>query len=300
MTDNSDELLGSGDLDASPIDQDDQVDIMSYTRSSQSLPQGYVDHPNYNNMSQSRSSGPSFSSIDRSNSQFDSRMSYASNNNNMERFVPVQQPLTQSRHLLQQLDLTYSYPQSEHQQQSSVYNDVAPQGWPPRVERLQPTWPANNDRQPGSMSGHRQGPYSPSTPSSTWSNPSPGGPTTPSSTSPNYFPTLTTPFYPGQPSVSDYQTVSSPSTSHPVSTPSPLYESVSHAQPSMMSKEYAPRVYSSTGTIQLSSSYGTPPSSRPPLGYPQSTLPRVRTTLEYPNSQPSSAPSSGPVFWSRE
>jgi len=239
--------------------------------------------------------------MDRSNGQFDPRMPYApSNNSTMERFVPVQ-PLTQPRHLLQQLDLNYSYSQSEHQQQSSAYNDVAPQGWPPRVERLQPTWPGNNDRQPGSMSGHRQGPYSPSTPSSTWSNPSPGGPTTPS-TSPNYFPTLNTPFYPGQPSVSDYQTASSPSISHPVSTPSPLYEPVSQAQPSMMSKEYAPRVYT-TGTIQLSNSY-TSPSSRPPLAYTQRNLPRVQTTLEYPNSQPSSS-SSGqgslpPVFWSRE
>jgi hypothetical protein len=145
--------------------------------------------------------------------------------------------------------------------------------------------------------GHRQ-PYSPSTPSSTWSN-SPNGPSTPSSTSPNYFPTLNTPFYPSQSSVAaDYP---SP---HPMSTPPPLYEPVSHGHPTnMMSKEYAPRVYSSTGVVQLvETSY--PPSRAPLCSYPQRNLPRVETTtMEYPNSQPSSSSSSSGrdgYQWSRE
>lgn len=292
MADNSDELLGSGDLDASPIDTDDHIDTISYTRPSHSLPQGFVDHPKYN-LSQSRNSGPPLSSLDRSNGQFDSRLSYVpSSNGTMDRFV---QPLA-AQQPRQQPDLSYPYPQSQYHQ----FNDVAPQGWPPRVERLQPTWLGSNERQSGSMGGHRQSPYSPSTPSTTWSNSSPSGPTTPA-TSPNYFPTLNTPFYPGQPGVGDYQAVSSPSTSHPVSTPSPLYEPLSHTQPSMMSKEYTPRVYDPSSVIQY-----PPPSSRPPHSYSQKSLPRVQTTMDYPNSQPSSSSSSSghgsvpPGFWPRE
>ena len=213
-----------------------------------------------------------------------------SSNSTVERFT---QPLIQPRHLLQHNNLNYAYPQTQHQLRSSAYDDVAPQGWPPKVERLPPTWLGNNDQHSGSMGTHRQAPYSPSTPSSPWSNPS-NGPTTPS-TSRNYFPTLNTPFYPDQPSIADY-TISSQSNSHHISTPSPLYEPVSHSQPNMMSKEYAPRVYSSNGDIQSDNSY----SSRP-LSYPQRDLPRVQTAMEYPNSQPSSSisgPSTG--YWSRE
>ncbi|KAF8815916.1 hypothetical protein BYT27DRAFT_6489395 [Phlegmacium glaucopus] len=298
MADNADELLGSRDLEGSPTEPDDHVDAIAYTRPSHSVPQGFVDHPKYS-MTQSRSSGPPFPSSDRPNGQFDPRMSYAPpSNGNVERFM---QPLAQPRHLLQQHDLNYTYSQSQppHQLQSSAFNDVAaPQGWPPRVDRMQPTWVGSSDPQSGPMGGgHRQAPYSPSTPSSTWSNLSPSGPTTPS-TSTNYFPTLNTPFYPGQPNVTDYQTISSPSNSHPMSTPSPQYEPLSHTQPnSMMSKEYAPRVYNSTGGIQSGNSYS----------YPQRNLPRVQTTVEYPNSsQPSSSSSSSghgsvpPGFWPRE
>ena len=288
MTDNPDELLAGGDLEASSAEPDDPIDATSYTRPSHSLPQSFGDHSKY---SQSRSAGPPFSAIDRSNGQFDPRYG-PSSNSAVERFM---QPMAQPRHL-QQPALNYSYPQSQPQPQSSAYNDVAPQGWSPRVERLPSTWLGSNDRQSGSM-GHRQAPYSPSTPSSTWSNSS--GPTTPA-TSPNYFPTLNTPFYPAQPTVTDYQTISSPSNS----APSPLYEPVSHAQPSMMSKEYAPRVYGSSGVVPSGSSYPHP-SSRPPLSYSQRNLPRVQTAMEYPNSQPSSSSSSGhgsapPGYWSRE
>lgn len=292
-SDNADEL-GGGDLEGSPVDSD-HIDVMSYIRPSHSVSHGFVDHPKYN-LSQSRS-GPPFPSSDRSNDQFDSRISYgSSSNSSVERFT---QPLVQPRHLLQQPNLNYSYPQTQHHQlQSSAYNSVAPQGWPPKIERLQPNWLGNSDRQSGSMGGHRQAPYSPSTPSSAWSN-SPNGPPTPS-TSPNYFPTLNTPFYPDQPSITDYPT-SSPSNSHPMSTPSPLYEPVSHAQSNITSKEYAPRVYSSNG-FQSDNSYPTSASSRP-LSYPQRNLPRVQTTMGYPNSQPpSSSSSSGhpPGYWSRE
>jgi hypothetical protein len=294
-SDNADEL-GSGDLEGSPVDSDDHIDVMSYMRPSHSLSQGFVNHPKYN-PSQSRS-GPPYPPPDHSNGQFDSRISYGpSSNSTVERFM---QPLVQPRHLAQQPNLNYSYPQSQHQLQSSAYNDVAPQGWPPKVDRLQPTWLGNNDRQESvSMGSQKQVPssYSPSTPSSAWSN-SPNGPTTPS-TSPNYFPTLNTPFYPDQPSVADYS-ISSPSKPHPVSTPSPLYEPVSHTQPNMMSKEYAPRVYSSNNAIQSDNSY--PASASRPLSYPQRDLPRVQTTMGYPNSQPpSSSSSSGhpPGYWSR-
>ena len=287
-SDNADEP-GSGDMEGSPVDSDDHIDVMNYVRPSQ----GFVDHPKYN-MSQSRSGLP-YPPPDPSNSQFDSRISYGpSSNSTVERFM---QPMVQPRHLLQLPNLNYAYPQTQHQLQSSAYNGVAPQGWPPKVERLQPTWLGSNDRQSGSMGAHRQTPYSPSTPSSAWSN-SPNGPTTPA-TSPNYFPTLNTPFYPDQPNVADYP-ISSPSNTHPISTPSPLYEPVSHTQPNMMSKEYAPRVYSSNGAIQSDNSY--PASSSRPLSYPQRDLPRVQTTMEYPNSQPPSSSSSGhpPEYWSRE
>lgn len=296
MADNADDLLGSSDMETSPANLDDHIEDVSHTRPSHSLSQSFVDHPKY--MSLSRSSGPPFPSLDRSNSQLETRMSYGlSSNNSAERFM---QPLAQPRHLLQQHDLSYPYLQSQPQ----LHASVAPQGWPPKVERLQPTWLGSSDRQSGPMAGQRQVPYSPSTPSSTWSNPSPTGPTTPS-TSPNYFPTLTTPFYPGQPAVADYQTISSPTNSHPMTTPSPLYEPLSHAQPSMMSKEYIPRVYDSSGAIQSSNSY-PPLSSRPTVSYPQRSLPRVQTAMEYPNSQPSSSSSSSghgsvpPGYWSRE
>ena len=294
-SDNADEL-GNGDLEGSPVDSDDHIDAMSYMRPPHSLSQGFVNQPKHN-LSQSRS-GPPYPPPDHSNGQFDSRISYGtSSNSSVDRFV---QPLVQSRHLLQQpqANLNYSYPQTQRQVQSSTYNGVTPQGWPPKIERLQPTWLGNNDRQSGSMGGHRQAPssYSPSTPSSAWSN-SPSGPTTPS-TSPNYFPTLNTPFYPEQPGIADYP-ISSPSNPHPMSTPSPLYEPVSHTQPNMMSKEYAPRVYSSNGAIQPDNSY--PASSSRPLSYPERDLPRVQTTMEYASSQPQSS-SSGhpPEYWSRE
>jgi hypothetical protein len=292
-SDNADEQ-GSGDLEGSPVDSDDHIDVMSYIRPSHSMSQSFVNHPKYN-LSQSRS-GPPYPPPDHSNGQFDSRVSYGpSSNSTMDRFV---QPSVQPRHLLQQPNLNYSYPQAQQHLESSAYNGVAPQGWPPKNERLQPSWLGNNDRQQsGSMGSHRQAPssYSPSTPSSAWSNSS-NGPTTPS-TSHNYFPTLNTPFYPDQPSIADYPISSS--NPHPMSTPSPLYEPVGHTQPNMMSKEYAPRVYSSNGPMQSDNLY---PSSSRPLSYPQRDLPRVQTTMEYANSQPPSSSSSGhpPGYWSRE
>lgn len=293
--DHGDELLGNGDLEGSPVDSDEHVDMIGYSRPSHSVShhQSFGEHHRYN-MSQSRSEPPP---LDRSNGQYDSRLSYGTSSNGtvVERFM--QPPLAQPRHLQPDVN-NYPYPQSQsHRQSSSAYHGVAPQGWPPRVERLQPTWLGNNDGQQQSGSMGRQ-PYSPSTPSSTWSNSS-NGPSTPSSTSPNYFPTLTTPFYPGQSGVAaaaDYPSVPSP---HPMSTPPPppLYEPVSHGHPNMMSKEYAPRVYSSTGVVvQLENSY--PPSR----AYPQRNLPRAETTMEYPNSQPSSSSSSSGhgYQWSRE
>jgi hypothetical protein len=294
-SDNADDL-GSGDLEGSPVDSD-HIDVMhGYVRPSHSVSQGFVEHPKYD-LSQSRS-GPSFPSPDRSNDQFDSSISYGpSSNGSVDRFI--MQPLAQPRHLLQQPNLNYSYPQTQHQLQSSAYNGVAPQGWPPKIERLQPTWLGNNDRQSGSMGSHRQTPYSPSTPSSAWSN-SPSAPTTPS-TSHNYFPTLNTPFYPDQASIADYPISSPSNNSHPMSSPSPLYEPVSHTQPNMISKEYAPRVYNSDGTIYSDNSY--PTSSSRPLSYPQRNLSRVQTTMGYPNSQPLSSSSSSnhpPGYWSRE
>ena len=64
-------------------------------------------------------------------------------------------------------------------------------------------------------------------------------------------------------------------------TLSPLYVPVGHTQPNIMSRN-ALQVYSSNGAIQSDNLY--PASSSHSLSYPQSDLPRVRTTMEYTNS----------------
>jgi hypothetical protein len=239
LSDNVDNL-GSSDLAGSPpgrvvrLDSDDHIDVtvralsLSYIQQpSHSVSQGFVDHPPKYDLSQSHS-GPPYPSPDLSlaNSQFDSgtRISRGlSSKRTVERFMHCQ-PLVHPRHLLQQPNLSYS----QHQLQFSAYNGVAPPGWSPKVERLQLTsgcqWLGNNDRQSGSMGGYRQAPYSPSTPSSAWSNSSNDLPT--SSTSPIYFPTLNIPFYSYQSNVVDYPIsflrLSNP---HPMS---PIYEAVNH------------------------------------------------------------------------
>ncbi|KAF8154901.1 hypothetical protein B0H34DRAFT_542337 [Crassisporium funariophilum] len=308
LADHTDDLVGSVDLDASPTDLDDHLDttvVSPYSRSSHDVSQSFGDHSKYG-MSQSRSSGHHFASEHpyRSNGHHDSRMSYGSSSSSDR--IPHTHPLTASPRLsVGQGGMNYPYVQSQnHANSPTVFgtDHVGPhQGWQSRVERVQPTWLPSGSQE-RAYGGPKQSSYSPSTPSSAWSNPhdSPTTPANSSSPSPNFFPTLTTPFYPSQHHAPTFQSNAAAPASH-LSTSPAQYDHLHQAN--AMSREFAARGYSASTPIPTGNSY-SPQSGRGHVSYPQRNLPPVQTISGYSHSQPSSSSSSGqenpPQIWSRE
>lgn len=283
-------MSGSFDLESSPTDGEDHVETM-YPRPVQDMSQGILDQKF--SLSQPRSSlSHPFSSSDhhhfRSDTHHDSsRLSYTGSNSTDR----IGSNISNSSSPAISLNaLQYPYgPQSSHAQSPPLFAADSPvgsqQGWQQRgsswhsggQERLPP---------PASMQKHAS--YSSSNSWSSPNDPSPGA-----TSSSNYFPTLNTPFYPHQPTVSSFSTSTNSSHSLQQSSTSSHFENMNAVSPSTMPRDFASRGHGSS----LSSSGNSYTLGRDPFA--QRTLPPMQTLPGYSSSQAITSGNSGPppAFW---
>ncbi|KAF8961179.1 hypothetical protein BDZ97DRAFT_1228412 [Flammula alnicola] len=308
LADHQDDMSGSIDLEAaSPTEPDDQLEASlppSYSRPPYSMSQP-IDHGKYATHSRGPGHQVSSESPFRSNGQHDSRLSYGGSGH-PERMGPSMGSSTSPRLPIGHDGLHFAYGQSPGSAQSpSIFGTesiTSHQSWQPRMERVPPTWlgGGQDSRMPNTLGGRKQSPYSATTPASPWSSSAehPAGPSSNQPpTSPNYFPTLNTPFYPSQPHMSPFQ--SNIPTSPSLPPPPSSYEHLSHMQTASMPRDFTGRGYPSSSSLP-SFALG-----RDPLSYPPRNLPPVQTVSGYSHSQQSSSSTSGnghppPAFWSRE
>lgn len=195
-------------------------------------------------------------------------------------------------------DGLYPYAQTTGQSQSPSALFGTDPSWQTRVDRTSSSWlGGSQDRLPASLSGQRQNSY---TSGSSWpNNESSSAHSNHSPSSPNFFPTLNSPFYPNQNQLAPFQsnlaTSSSPVSHHQ----SPSFDALSALPSTSMSRNFTPRGYDPS--ISPGGSY--PPIS--PLdasSYPQRSRQQMHPNSGYPViPQPSSAHdglhSNGTSFW---
>lgn len=233
----------------------------------------------------------------RSNSQHESRLPF-NGSGHSERMAPSTIGSNPSPRMPIGHDaLNFPYGQHTGTQSSSLFGteSVAPhQGWQSRVDRMAPAWLGNTESR--SVNGQKHNSYPPASSANPWSATSGQHPQNQIATSSSsFFPTLNTPFYPGQ---SPFQTNISASPSIPSHTSN--YEQINHMQHPSMSRDFTPRGYASPSSLP---SY--PPPGRDPLLYGQRNLPPVQTMAGYAHSQSPASSSSGSghapaAFWARE
>ena len=318
LGDHVDDLGGSVDLESSPTDTDDHLEVAispSYSRPPYTMSTPLDQTPKYGSHSRGAGHQVSSDASFRSNGHSDPRLSYGGSTNS-ERLGSTLGSTTSPR-LMNQGALHYY--QSHSNTSPSVYGtDSIPQhqanphqGWQGRPERVGPSWLGGGQDRVHSLGNQKQHPYSPTATAATtssWSSSTTDSPTATAPSQGNYFPTLTMPFYPSQQQQgSTFQSnVSSGSTSTssvPPQTHPPSFESLGHIQSGSMSRDFTPRGYGG------SSSSGNPyPVSTRDLSYPQRTLPPVHPVSTYSHSQHPSQPSSSSLghsnpphgFWPRE
>ncbi|KAF8181594.1 hypothetical protein BJ912DRAFT_1062028 [Pholiota molesta] len=285
------------DLEPSPIEGEDLESSLSasYSRPPYTMSQTAVDHGKYG--AHARASGHQVSSDGpfRSNGQHESRMSYGGSGH-PDRMGPPMGSNTSPRLPVGHEPLNYSYGQQASSAASSSMFGPDNSGWQARVDRMAPPWLGNQE--PRAMGSQKHSPYSATASASPWASaePSAGSPAA-SSSSTNFFPTLTTPFYPSQAHPSPFQTnVSTPPSLPPHSAD---YESLNHMH-SSMPRDFAPRGYPPTS----SSLPSYPASGRDPLLYGQRSLPPVQTGYSHSSQTSASSNSASghppPPFWARE
>jgi len=302
-----DDLCGSIELEASPTDTDEHLEVSlrpSYSRPPYAMSNPPIDQtPKYANHSHSRGPGHQVSSELPFRSP---RLSYGGSTNSEDlgstlgSAASPRIPVNQGVH--------YSYPSNSHTTPAIFGTDSIPphqtpshQGWQGRPDRAgPPTWlgggGGGQDRvHATSLGSQKQNPYSPTaTPSTTssWSNSTTNSPSTNAPSSGGYFPTLTgMPFYHHQqsPQFQSSIAVSTPPHTHTTSS----FESLGHIQSGSVSRDFTPRGYSNTSSsITSSSGNSYPVSNRDSLSYPHRTLPPVHPVSTYSHSQHSSQPSS--------
>ncbi|CAA7262380.1 unnamed protein product [Cyclocybe aegerita] len=190
------------------------------------------------------------------------------------------------------------------------------QGWQPRTERIGSgsSWLGGSPeatRLPAPISGPKVNGYS-STAASWPETANGGGAGNPSSSPANFFPTLNTPFYPGQPPhhpqfQSNTAAAPSPATTiPPLSSPPSHFEGLGGIPSNPLSREFgSSRSYASSSSNNNVTGAPHPfslPSTRDSFSFTQRSLPPVQTG-GYSHSQPSSSSSGSghghapPVFW---
>ncbi|KDR73234.1 hypothetical protein GALMADRAFT_251818 [Galerina marginata CBS 339.88] len=304
LADQGDDLVGSVDLEASPTESDDPIEAAlpsPYSRqhSQYGIPQSCVDQTKYGHSHPRPAHQVSSEPLFRSNGHYETRLQYGGSDRlgpNLGGTASPRIPVTHGG-----LHYPYGHPPSHSQSPTIFGTDPgnSPQGWQTRVERVEratTSWiGGGQDRVPSSIASQKQSPYSSA---SSWSssNENSSVPSSASPSSPNYFPTLNTPFYPNQ-QVSPFQSNVSTPSPHSVPHHSPSFESLNHLQSSSMSRDFTPRGYE-TSSVSSASSY---PVTRDSASYSQRSLPPVQTGSAYP--QPSSSSSAHghppPGFWSR-
>ncbi|PPQ90698.1 hypothetical protein CVT25_005006 [Psilocybe cyanescens] len=289
-----DDIAGSVDLEASPTDTDDHVDVSipsPYSRPSY-IPQSSIDQSKYGSHSRGLGHQVSSESLFRSNGQYSSQLP--------ERIGSSLGAAASPRLSIGHSGMAYSYSQSTSHNQNPPHfgsqSMTSPSGWQTRVERNSSWLGGSQDRIPTSISTQKQPHY---TSASTWSS-SAELPHTPSSASPsstNYFPTLNTPFYPNQPQVPSFQSNASSASSNAIAPQNPPYDSLGHLQSNAMARDYGSRGYESSPISPLS----YPASAgRDPLPYSQRHLPPVQTVPVYPPPPLSSGQGQPSPFWPRD
>ncbi|KAH9475777.1 Transcription factor Sox-2 [Psilocybe cubensis] len=287
-----DDMAGSVDLEASPTDVDDHLDVSlpsPYSRPSYISPSS-VDPSKYGSHSRGLGHQISSESLFRSNGQYSSSLPPA------ERMGSSLGSTGSPRLSIGHGGMAYPYGQTAGHNPTPPHfggqSLNSPTGWHPRVDRSNPSWMGGGpDRLPNPIS--TQKPYS-----SSWSG-SAELPNTPSSASPssaNYFPTLNTPFYPNQPHISPFQSnaSTSPNTLQPQN---PTFDSLGHIQGNPMARDYNSRNYDPSSISPLS----YPASgNRDPLPYSQRHLPPVQTGSIYPEQSLSSGQGQQSPFWPRD
>ncbi|KAF9472642.1 hypothetical protein BDN70DRAFT_447047 [Pholiota conissans] len=292
----------SVDLEASPTEGDELLDptpLASYSRSPYAMSQAAAaDHgkygpPHARPSGHQVSSDPSF----RSNGQHESRLSYGGSGH-PERMGATMGSNTSPRLPMGHDSLNYPYGQQTGSTASPSLFGTDHPGWQSRVDRMGPPWLGSQESRPIGGS-QKQSPFSTTASGSPWSgSDTPAGASAGSSPSNNFFPTLNTPFYPGQAHAPPFpQNIS---TSPSVPSHSSEYESLGHMQHSGMPRDFAPRGYPSPSS--LPSSY--PISGRGNMLYSQRILPPVQTGYSHPSQASASSSSSGgnppPAFWARD
>ena len=291
---------GSVDLEISPIDGDEPLEqpslSPSYARSPYAMSQPTVDHGKLGAHSRGSGHQVSLEPPFRSNSQHESRLPF-SGSGQSERMAPSTIGSNPSSRMSIGHDgLNFSYPGA---QSSSLFGteSVTPhQGWPPRGDRIQPAWLGNTESR--SVNGQKHNSYPLPSSANPWSNSSSQHPqNTIATSSSTFFPTLNTPFFPGQSPFQSNIPASPSISSHPSS-----YDQISQMQHPSMSRDFTPRGYGSPSSLP---SY--PSSTRDPLlsNYGQRNLPPVQTMTGYAHSQSPASSSSGSghapaAFWGRE
>lgn len=285
----------SVDLEASPIEGEDLEPLSaSYSRPPYTMSQT-ADHGKYGGHARASGHQVSSDASFRSNGQQESRMSYGGSGH-PDRMGPSMGSNTSPRLPMGHESLNYSYgQQASTTTSSSLFSNDHP-GWPARVDRMAPPWLGNHEPRP--IGGQKQSPYSATASTSPWSEHPAGPPSASSPSSTNFFPTLTTPFYPSQAHPSPFQT--NVSTSPTLSPHSADYESLNHMPHSSMPRDFAPRGYPPTS----SSLPSYPASGRDPLLYGQRSLPPVQTGYSHSSQTSASSNSASghppPAFWARE
>jgi hypothetical protein len=282
LLDHPDDMTGSFDLEASPTDGDDHLDTtLPYQRpppdGSHGTDQKFGPNQSRSTINHSYSPETPF----RSEGHDPTRVPYS----NSDRVGPGMSGNGSPGGIALNA-LHYSYnTSSNHSQSAPLFPSDSVgshQGWQHRGS----SWLNGGQGRLPPPQSQKSNSYSPP---ASWSTPT----EPPTSGSSNFFPTLSTPFYPNQQNASSFISGTSSNSTHPVhqqATASSQFET--SIQSNSVSRDFTPRTYNGTTS---SNSYGL---GRDP--YFQRTLPPMQTLPAF-SSQPisSSSGSSGspPAFW---
>lgn len=256
-SDPGDDPGGVGDLaESSPDGEDSQVDIATepHYRSSHEVSQSFTDRGHYP-PSHTRSSSYSYFPPDYPYRTHENRLTYPStvsarlsHDVGSAASPRVSQP--------SQVPQPYTYPLHPLPQTSQYTTDGdSHTNWDSRANHGRSGWVTNNDRCIGTTTASK---YSPTPPASSWPSASPPVPThAPGDATSHFpFPTLSTPFYPGQ-------TQQLSSTASSIGSPPQQYNSPGAQMASPIpGRLYGDARYSTSPSMSPANSYPSPPITR--------------------------------------
>ncbi|KAF9563510.1 hypothetical protein CPC08DRAFT_706000 [Agrocybe pediades] len=287
------------DLEASPIEGDEHLESGlshgSYSRQNYLTPTSLppLEQTKYGPSGYSRNTGHSVhgDTMYRSNPQQDARMA-PYNSDRMMGPGTMGPPSSTSPRMSLGADGLYSYGggqqhSTQSQSPTSIYG-TDPTGWQTRVDRSSGSWMGGGSQE----QRHKQSSYPPVGGASQqqWSGTNNNENST-SPPSPNYFPTLNSPFYPTQAQLAPFQSNMAGANSSPVppQQAAPSFDTLGSLPSSSMARNFTPRGYGG-GDAALSPAGSYPPIS--PLetpSYPQRSRPSPSSNNGYPDLPPPSA-----------